>query len=150
MSYTLKLPPVTYAGKGSLSMLGKLVADEKAKEVLLCTDQGVRRTGLLEQVEQTLRQNPDLRIQILDTLVPEPSYQAVEENLRAICRTPDLIIALGGGSVMQQLRRRWTCPSLCTTCPPGRGITWPRRRWRVWLTFPISWGSRTAPAIGRI
>ena len=100
MSYTLKLPPVTYAGKGSLSMLGKLVADEKAKEVLLCTDQGVRRTGLLEQVEQTLRQNPDLRIQILDTLVPEPSYQAVEENLRAICRTPDLIIALGGGSVM--------------------------------------------------
>lgn len=100
MPYTLKIPPVTYAGTGSLGMLAKIIADSGAKNVLLCTDKGVSKTGLLEAVLQALDTAQDLHVQIMDTLVPEPSYQAVEENLRMIKETPDLIVALGGGSVM--------------------------------------------------
>lgn len=97
MSYTLKIPPVTYAGQGSLSYLEKLLTDSGASRILLCTDKGVRGTGLVDLVLEKL-DAPS--IQIMDTFVPEPTYQAIEENLRQVQQMPDLIIAVGGGSVM--------------------------------------------------
>lgn len=97
MSYTLKTPPVAYAGQGSLAHLAKIIADSDARRVLLCTDKGVRSTGLVDLV---LEKISSFDVQVMDTFVPEPSYQAVMDNLRQVQRVPDIIVALGGGSVM--------------------------------------------------
>lgn len=99
MTYSLKLPPVAHAGIGSLGVLRDAAAASGAKNILVCTDQGIEKSGLLDKVMEQVN-GLDAAVQVLDTLTAEPSYLEVEENLNKIQGKPELIVGLGGGSVM--------------------------------------------------
>ena len=99
MTYSLKLPPVAHAGIGSLGVLRDAAVASGAKNILVCTDQGIEKSGLLDKVMEQVN-GLDAAVQVLDTLTAEPSYLEVEENLNKIQGKPELIVGLGGGSVM--------------------------------------------------
>lgn len=101
MIYNLKTPSDVTAGMGSLSQVERILTRVQAKTVLVCTDKGIEASGLLEGLTCILGDHPELQVRILDALATEPSYLDVQEALDALGEFyPQIIIAMGGGSVM--------------------------------------------------
>lgn len=101
MIYKLKVPADVTAGQGCVSRLGEILEVCGARNVLVCTDKGIERSGLLNGVLRILEGVPGVEYRVMDTLATEPSYldvQAALEELGGL--RPDLIAAVGGGSVM--------------------------------------------------
>lgn len=94
----MKLPGTVYAGEGSLSKLPQIA--QNYHRAALFTDQGIRSAGITQKPEELLRQ-AGLEVTVLDQLPAEPSYlqaQAIVEEFKQT--DSDLIVAVGGGSVM--------------------------------------------------
>lgn len=78
--------------------LFQIIRRENAKKVVVFTDQGVRQSGVCDVL---LRELTDVSYEVLDDIPREPSYLDVEKiagQLEAMAC--DLIVAIGGGSVM--------------------------------------------------
>lgn len=98
--YQIKLPPCTYGGEGSIRQIKEILKREQARNVLVFTDRVIRETGLLDSLCHEL-QAAGVGYTVFDELKAEPSYQEVEQVLQATEDiSGDLIIAIGGGSVM--------------------------------------------------
>ncbi|MGE4214058.1 MAG: iron-containing alcohol dehydrogenase [Anaerotignaceae bacterium] len=96
----IKIPSCVYAGEGSIEKIKEIVAKEAASKVLVFTDKGVRGTGLVDIVLNELTA-AKVEYQIFDNLVAEPSYTDVDKVIKeAEDAQGDLIVAIGGGSVM--------------------------------------------------
>ena len=95
----MKIPPDTAAGAGSLSRITEILEREGAAKVLVCTDKGVSGAGLTDKLLDALKGNA-AEVQVMDDLATEPSYGDVDRAVSKLTVFPDLIIALGGGSVM--------------------------------------------------
>lgn len=100
MSYEIKLPVCVCGGEGCIADIKGIIKKEMAKNIIVFTDKGIRQTGLLDILTKLL-DTLHVDYQVLDDMTPEPAYQDVERNLKSLdgC-TGDLIIAVGGGSVM--------------------------------------------------
>jgi len=86
-------------GPHSIAKLDGILQSFKAKTVLLVTDQGIVKAGLLEQVTALLN-SAAYQVIVYDQAVPEPPISAVMECY-AFARTqetPNVIVGLGGGS----------------------------------------------------
>lgn len=72
--------------------------NEKAERVLIVTDKSLVELGYLEEVKRNLKSE---RVEVFDRVEPEPSIETALECTK-VARDIDaeLIIALGGGSVM--------------------------------------------------
>ena len=95
---SLKLPVCTHLGEGSVKIVPEIIRRENAKKVVVFTDQGVRQSGVCDVL---LRELADISYAVLDDIPREPSYLDVEKiagQLEAMAC--DLIVAIGGGSVM--------------------------------------------------
>ena len=95
---SLKLPACTHLGEGSVKAVPEIIRRENAKKVVVFTDQGVRQSGVCDVL---LRELTDVSYEVLDDIPREPSYLDVEKiagQLEAMAC--DLIVAIGGGSVM--------------------------------------------------
>lgn len=96
--YNLKMPKEVYSGTNALEKLADLLAGKK--KVVIFTDNGVLKSGLLELPLKYIEE-AKVSYEIIDDLKVEPSCDEVQEvvgrfkNLEA-----DLLIAIGGGSVM--------------------------------------------------
>lgn len=101
MKHQLMIPSVLYAGEGSIGeSMGEIIKRENAKKVLVFTDKGIIGAGLLELLTKSLDEN-QTQYEIFSDLKPEPSYTDVEMTCKqAEDSEGDLIIAFGGGSVM--------------------------------------------------
>ena len=100
MITTLSWPAKVIFGVGSIGVLGK-EASGLGKKVLLVTGvHSARQTGLLEKVVQDLKDNR-LDVFVFDKIIPNPRVSTIDEGA-AIIRNEglDLVIGLGGGSVM--------------------------------------------------
>ncbi len=100
MITTLSWPAKVIFGVGSIGVLGK-EASELGKKVLLVTGvHSARQTGLLGKVVQDLKDN-GLDVFVFDKIIPNPRVSTIDEGA-AIIRNEglDLVIGLGGGSVM--------------------------------------------------
>ena len=96
----IKIPSCVYAGEGSIEKIKEIVEKEAASKVLVFTDKGVRGTGLVNIVLDELTK-ANVKYQIFDNLVAEPSYTDVDKVIKeAEDAQGDLIVAIGGGSVM--------------------------------------------------
>ncbi len=140
--YSLRLPRAVYAGEGSLSALGKIAEETGAKHPVVFTADAMIQSGLLaralEQLPEELRS-----AEVLGDLPAEPTYGQAQEIVDR-CRKlgADLIIALGGGSVMDiaklagilmsdevtvkdllddPLRGKKYCPVVCIPTTAGTG-----------------------------
>ena len=100
MSYQIRIPSCIHGGEGCVEKVREIIARERAEKILVFTDKGIRSTGIADILTRIL-EGSGTEYRIFDDLIPEPSYQDVErvvketENFRG-----DLIIAIGGGSVM--------------------------------------------------
>lgn len=95
---SLKMPACTHLGEGSVKAVPEIIRRENAKKVVVFTDQGVRQSGVCDVL---LRELTDVSYEVLDDIPREPSYLDVEKiagQLEAMAC--DLIVAIGGGSVM--------------------------------------------------
>ena len=88
-------PPVVF-GQDALSHLAEL----KGKSALIVTDRNIVSLGLIGKVEEQLSQ-AGIQATLFDEVEPDPSLQTVEKGVAMMNQYgPDLIVAVGGGSVM--------------------------------------------------
>lgn len=101
MSYGLKCPSWVAAGTGTIKEIQQILSLENAKSVLVCSDKGIEKSGLLSALTQILDSNDRITYQVITDLATEPAYTDVQNSLDHFQGfVPDLIIAIGGGSVM--------------------------------------------------
>ncbi len=95
MSEFLLKPRICF-GQDALSVLNEL----SARSVLLVTDKAMVKFGLAERVTALLRQR-GIAWQMWDDVVADPDIATVVRGMKLMDNHyPDLVIALGGGSVI--------------------------------------------------
>jgi len=96
-------PGNIYYGIGSLESLTTI----SASRVLIVTDPGVRKVGLVDRVEKILRTN-NTSVATFDQVEADPSKETVW-SIFALARDfkPDLFIGLGGGSSIDAGKASW-------------------------------------------
>lgn len=96
--YTLKLPRLTLAGNKALEGLGAVLKGHR--RAVLFTDSHIRAAGLCRGIEDTLAAER-IETLVLDKLSTEPTvHQAAESIARFRAFGADLVVGLGGGSVL--------------------------------------------------
>lgn len=96
--YQMGLPRRVIGGVGSISQLSTLAKESKAKNVIMLVDKNVYETGIASGVEEILSQYDT---KIITDVPPEPEYTQVLKIYDEVKDGKfDLIIAVGGGSVM--------------------------------------------------
>lgn len=95
MSEFLLKPRICF-GQDALSVLNEL----PARHVLLVTDQAMITFGLADRVTQILRQR-GIAFQVWDDVVADPDIATIVRGMKLMDACyPDLVVALGGGSVI--------------------------------------------------
>ncbi|EHR0801907.1 TPA: iron-containing alcohol dehydrogenase [Vibrio parahaemolyticus] len=100
-AYVLPLPrPTLFSGSGAVSELLEAISDLGFRRLLLVTDEGLVRIGMVGKVlEQTQRLG--LQVGVFSEVKPDPTYDQVEDGLRAYnASQSEAILALGGGSAI--------------------------------------------------
>jgi alcohol dehydrogenase len=98
--FQMKLPACVYGGAGSTQQISNILSKEQAKKVLLFTDPGVRGAGLCDSTLALLTKC-GVAYTIIDNLASEPSVYDVDNMMKKVEEANgDLLIAIGGGSVM--------------------------------------------------
>jgi alcohol dehydrogenase class IV len=96
--------PYTFIGNGAVNNVGKLAKEFGAKKVLLITDQGVVKAGLADKVKQLLEEEGNVVV-IADHVEPDNPIKGIEKSARVAKEGGcDLMIGLGGGSVMDNAK----------------------------------------------
>lgn len=100
-AYVLPLPkPTLFSGPGSIHELTEAIADLGFKKLLLVTDEGLVKIGMVEQVAESARTR-GLDVALYAEVKPDPTYDQVERGLNVYLESGcDAILALGGGSAM--------------------------------------------------
>jgi alcohol dehydrogenase class IV len=88
--------PQVVFGQDALSYLAEL----KGKSALIVTDKNIVGLGLVDKVEDQLSQ-AGIQVTVFDEVEPDPSLQTVQKGVAMMNQHgPDLVVAVGGGSVM--------------------------------------------------
>ena len=99
-TYNLKMPHAVYGGENAMESIATIIKTLNAKKVAMFTDKGLRKLGLFTLAEDVVKAT-GVDYYVLDELPPEPSYMAVQAIVDQFkCSGADLIVACGGGSVM--------------------------------------------------
>lgn len=97
--YSFFMPGAVYSGKGALGRIRELT-EGKFKKAAVFTDKGVEQAGLLERPLENLRE-AGVDTVVINDLPAEPSCDEAQKIIDRFCETgADLIVAVGGGSVM--------------------------------------------------
>ncbi len=93
-------PGQTYFGFGVASMVGERAKERGATAVLLVTDPGVNKAGLLAPITAAL-QKAGLAVMVFDQVPPNPDIESVSAATAVYQQNHcDLIVAVGGGSAI--------------------------------------------------
>ena len=100
MAYQIKIPSCVYGGEGCVDNIKNIIEKENAKKLIVFTDKGIRGAGLLDILTKVLDE-AKTEYKVIDDLTAVPAYQDVERVIKeAEDYSGDLIIGIGGGSVM--------------------------------------------------
>ncbi|MBM4446987.1 MAG: iron-containing alcohol dehydrogenase [Chloroflexi bacterium] len=88
--------PEVVFGQDALSRL----AEMKGKSAFIVTDKNIVSLGLIDRVKEQLSQ-AGIKATVFDEVEPDPSLQTVRKGVALMNQSgPDLVVAVGGGSVM--------------------------------------------------
>lgn len=97
--YSLKMPRNVLAGEHALEDI-KDVIPESTNKIVIFTDKGIIKAGLVNLVEEVLN-NLGLNYKIVSDIPAEPTYHQVQEVVDQFkAEKADFIVAIGGGSAM--------------------------------------------------
>lgn len=97
-SFSFELPTKIEYGIGAVGSLADVIKNLNAVKVLLITDKGIVRSGLLDRIIDLLECSK-LRWKVFDGVEPNPKDYNVQEGTEVAGRFgPDCLVALGGGS----------------------------------------------------
>ena len=89
------VPQVVF-GQDALSHLAEL----KGKSAFIVTDKNIVKLGFVDKVKEQLSQ-AGIQATVFDEVEPDPSLQTVQKGVALMNQYgPDLVVAVGGGSVM--------------------------------------------------
>jgi len=98
--YSLLCASRIIGGANSIESIKDVVADFAARNVLIISDKGVARAGLIER-PKALLEAAGIRVTVLDDTPPEPDVHQVSSIVAAARQQPcDLVVGIGGGSAM--------------------------------------------------
>ncbi len=95
----LLLPSRTCYGPGSRNELPGLISPFNAKAVCVLTDKEVSKAGLVSPVVGLLQES-SYKVTVFDDTTTEPNVECIDEAIEAMADRPDLLVSIGGGSVM--------------------------------------------------
>ena len=99
-TYNLKMPHAVYGGENAMDNITTIIKATGAKRVAMFTDKGIEACGLFKLPEDAVKAS-GVDYYVLDELKPEPTYMQVQAMIDAFkAAGADLIVACGGGSVM--------------------------------------------------
>ena len=96
-------PTLVVHGERSAALVGDHARRLGAERVLVVIDPAVRRMGGLDAVGQELKQE-QMDFDVFDRIESEPARQAVDTAAEAVGDDVDVIVAIGGGSTMDQAK----------------------------------------------
>ena len=100
MTYQIKIPSCSYGGEGSIEKIKEIIAKEKSQKIVVFSDEGIKATGLLDILTGQLDET-GIQYHVFTDCKPEHTYGQVEAVVDMVQgQECDLIIGLGGGSVM--------------------------------------------------
>lgn len=100
MTYQIKIPSCSYGGEGSIEKIKEIIAKEQSQKIVVFSDEGIKATGLLDILTGQLDET-GIQYHVFTDCKPEPTYGQVEAVVDMVQgQECDLIIGLGGGSVM--------------------------------------------------
>ena len=95
-------PEVVY-GEDAVSRLGQL----EGKSAFIVTDASMVKLGFIDKVKQQLSR-AGIESSVFDEVEPDPSLETVTRGSSQMSKSgPDLIVAVGGGSVMDAAKAMW-------------------------------------------
>ena len=116
--YNLKMPRAVYSGENAMENITDIIRALGVKKVAMFTDPGIEKTGLFALPEAAVKAS-GAEYYVLDDLKPEPDYMAVQKLIDDFkAQGADLIVACGGGSVMDAAKGLWerkTAPTTAST-----------------------------------
>lgn len=93
------IPTVTLMGIGSHKELGNQIKTLGGKKPFICTDKGITKAGLTEQIVKLIKEDAGVDAVVFDETVPNPTDVNVHDALKVFKDNGcDMIISLGGGS----------------------------------------------------
>ena len=129
--YTILNAGRVHAGPGASGMLPQFAAEFHARRVLIVTEQGVARAGLVEEPRRALAA-AGIAVTVLDDTPPEPEVVHAEAAVAAAQAAggADLVVGIGGGSAIDVaklvallLKHPVGLRALLARAPiPGRGV----------------------------
>jgi alcohol dehydrogenase class IV len=119
---TFLTPSIIMTGDGIVGQLGTQAKKLGATKVLIVTDQGVAAAGMVELVEEPLKE-AGLKVGVYDKSVPEPPMDSVLEAAKFAEKGKyDCIVAFGGGSAMDTAKMVAILPGTGKTVEDFVGI----------------------------
>ena len=100
--YTVQLPKRVVFGIGLEEKIGEEAKGLGAKKALIVTDETMKKLGLCEKVKKTLKKM--VEVDIFERVEPEPTLDVAETVARVSRDNYDLIVGIGGGSVMDMAK----------------------------------------------
>ena len=99
-NFNLKMPRAVYGGENAIGNITAILRSNQVRRAAIFTAKDMENAGLAALAEDAVRA-AGAEYYILDELKPEPAYTQVQEAVdRFKDRGADMIVALGGGSVM--------------------------------------------------
>jgi len=94
-------PVKIISGHAALNSIGNELSQMGAKRVLIVTDRGVRRAGLIDIIKEAFKEAEQSIGGIYDRVIEDSSPQVVNEGAQLYRKKQcDSIVAVGGGSVI--------------------------------------------------
>lgn len=101
-----KVPPKIYFEAGSVKYLSKMQGISKA---FIVTDQSMLKFGYVDKVIYQLEKRDNMvHYEVFSDVEPDPSFDTINRGVEFMMQfEPDVIIALGGGSVIDASKGMW-------------------------------------------
>lgn len=108
-TYSLKLPKVVFGGEDPASQLTDVLTGQGLHKVALFTDPTLRKLGLVDPILDAA-QAAGAEVEVFDNIPAEPSYSQVQTVVDEVAKVgADVIVAVGGGSVMDTAKLACVC-----------------------------------------